>query len=104
MPLLSMITDKYYEGRISPSINNFLRNPIQIISAEKALVNKGQICETLYAVLQEIFFFGSGNFLCESGLSINWTFLLKKTMAFVDPVSWNLNNEYTQIISKRKFL
>ena len=56
MPLLSMITDKYYEGRISPSINNFLRNPIQIISAGKALVNKGQICKTLYAVLQEIFF------------------------------------------------
>ena len=51
-----MITDKYYEGRISPSINNFLRNPIQIISAGKALVNKGQICKTLYAVLQEIFF------------------------------------------------
>ena len=56
MPLLSMITDKYYEGRISPSINNFLRNPIQIISAGKALVNKGQICKTLCAVLQEIFF------------------------------------------------
>ena len=62
MPLLSMITDKYYEGRISPSINNFLRNPIQIISAGKALVNKGQICKTLYAVLQEIFFFWEWKF------------------------------------------
>ena len=61
MPLLSMITDKYYEGRISPSINNFLRNPIQIISAGKALVNKGQICKTLYAVLQ-IFFFWEWKF------------------------------------------
>ena len=30
MPLLFMIKDKYYEGRISPSINSFLRNPIQI--------------------------------------------------------------------------
>ena len=55
MPLLSMITDKYYEGRISPSIDNFLRS---FISAGKALVNKGQIYKTLYAVLQEIFFLG----------------------------------------------
>ena len=104
MPLLFMIKDKYYEGRISPSINNFLRNPIQIISAGETLVNKGLICKTLIKALQEIYFVWEWKFLCESGLSINWTFLLKKTMAFVDPVSWNLNNDNTQIISKRKFL
>ena len=45
MPLLFMIKDKYYEGRISPSINSFLRNPVQIISAGETLVNKGLICK-----------------------------------------------------------
>ena len=30
--------------------------------------------------------------------------LKKKKKVFVDPVSWNLNNSNTQIISKRKFL
>ena len=29
---------------------------------------------------------------------------LKKKKVFIDPVSWNLNNSNTQIISKRKFL
>ena len=37
MPLLFMITDKYYDGRISPSITIFLRNPVLIILG-KALV------------------------------------------------------------------
>ena len=50
---------------------HIIRNPILIISAGNALVNKGQICKTLYEVLQEInFSFGSGNFLLQSGLLI----------------------------------
>ena len=56
MPLLFMIKDKYYEGRISPSINSFLRNPIQIISAGETLVNKGLICKSLIKALHEIYF------------------------------------------------
>ena len=35
---------------------HIIRNPILIISAGTALVNKGQICKTLYEVLQEIKF------------------------------------------------
>ena len=78
-----MIKDKYNEGRISPSINNFLRNPIQIISVGETLVNKGLICKTLIKALQEIYFVWEWKFfLCESGLSINWNFLFKKDDGF----------------------
>ena len=38
MPWLFMITDKYYDGPISPS-KQFLRNPILIINAGEGLVN-----------------------------------------------------------------
>ena len=35
---------------------HIIRNPILIISVGTFLVNKGQICKTLYEVLQEIKF------------------------------------------------
>ena len=59
MPLLFMITDKYYDGRISPSITIFLRNPVLIICGGKALViiailnRNGNSSNFLYA--QEMF-------------------------------------------------
>ena len=56
MPLLFMITDKYYDKRSFP-INSFLRNHIVIINAGGALVNEGQISKTIYEILQEINFF-----------------------------------------------
>ena len=55
MPLLFIIMDKYYDGRISPSINNFLRNPILVICAGKALV--------IIAILKSYRAGSSSNFL-----------------------------------------
>ena len=61
------------------------RNPILIINAGKALVNKGQIFQTLYEILHEIIY---ENFMLEH-LVDKLGFLLKKKVALIDPISWN---------------
>ena len=78
MPLLFIIKDKYYEGRISPSINSFLRNPIQIISAGETLVNKGLICKSLIKALQEIYFVWEWKFFMREWSVNKLDFFIKK--------------------------
>ena len=73
-----MITTKYRAGRIAPCEQcHFLRL--------EALVNKGQIFQTLYEILHEISY---ENFMLEH-LADKLGFLLKKKVAFIDPISWN---------------
>ena len=71
MPLLFMITDKYYEGRISPSITIFLRNPVLIICGGKALV--------IIAILKSYRNGNSSNFLFAQEMfrtEVNYLFFL----------------------------
>ena len=70
MPLLFMITDKYYDGRISPSITIFLRNPVLIILGN-ALV--------LIAILKSYRNGNSSNFLFAQEMfrtEVNYLFFL----------------------------
>ena len=49
-------------------------NPILIVSAEKALVNKGQIFQILYKILQEVIFNLEMKILRDSSWLKNWAF------------------------------
>ena len=53
MPLFFMITDKYYDGRISPSINNVIRNrfPLQLRTSNLTFSKSGLKWHTKKAVI-----------------------------------------------------
>ena len=84
MPLLFMFTNKYRAGRIVPCEQcHFLRLEMLYWSPVRGIIYENFMLEHLVDKLG---------------------FLLKKKVAFMDPISWNRKNNNTQIISKRKFL